>query len=375
VVAEGRVRTGVRRCDAPSTQQLVEAILRAAGSDPDIALEVARHLVRSNLSGHDSHGVIRVPQYVDRIERGELAPNARPTFIARTDVTALIDGNRGFGHVATAFALEWAMTQARACGLAAAAIRHCTHMGRLGEFTERAAEAGLIAMLTVGAAGPGVGGMFLHGGKQRFLGANPWSFGVPAGDRSPMIVDASSSMIAQGKVAVARAYGSALPPGCIYDVEGRPTTDPEDFYNGGGLVPLGGEVAGHKGYGLALTSALIGGLSMIDDSHPTLIGASVEPGFEEARGQIAGLFLIVVNPTSFGKPESYHNMVDDTLSAIKNSPPAPNVAEAMVPGEPEARSREERLESGFELPVDACRQIEAIAERYRVTPPAGWATS
>jgi uncharacterized oxidoreductase len=295
--------------------------------------------------------------------------------MVRTDVTALIDGNRGFGQVATAFALEWAMTQARTCGLAAAAVRHCTHMGRLGEFTERAAEAGLIAILTVGAAGPGVGGMFLYGGRQRFLGANPWSFGVPADDHSPMIVDASSSMIAQGKVAVARAYGAALPPGCVYDAEGRPTTDPEAFYIGGGLVPLGGEVAGHKGYGLALASALLGGLSMIDDSSPTLIGASVESGLEGASGQIAGLFLIVVNPAAFGEPETYRRMVGDTLSAIKTSPPAPNVVATMVPGEPEARSRAERLESGFELPEDACRQIEALAERYHVAPPAGWVTS
>jgi LDH2 family malate/lactate/ureidoglycolate dehydrogenase len=316
-----------------------------------------------------------VPQYVERIEQGELVPNARPTFIAHHDATALIDGHRGFGQVATAFALEWAMAQARNHGLAAAAIRHCTHMGRLGEFTERAAEAGLIALLTVGAAGPGVGGMFLYGGRQRFLGANPWSFGVPGTDHSPMVVDASSSMIAQGKVAVARASGSALPPGCIYDAEGRPTTAPEDFYNGGGLVPLGGEVAGHKGYGLALASALLGGLSMIDDANPTLIGASVQPGFEDASGQIAGLFLIVVDPAPFGPPERYRHMVDDTLAAIKDVPPAPGVAEVLAPGEPEARSRTNRLEAGFELPEEACLQIEAIAEKYHVTPPAGWATS
>jgi uncharacterized oxidoreductase len=276
--------------------------------------------------------------------------------------------------VATAFALDWAMTQARAHGLAAVAIRHCTHMGRLGEFTERAAEAGLIAILTVGAAGPGVGGMFLFGGRQRFLGANPWSFGVPAGDRSPVIVDASSSMIAQGKVAVARAFGSALPPETVYDAEGRPTNDPEDFYNGGGLVPLGGEAAGHKGYGLALASALLGGLSMIDDPDSTLIGATVQQGFEDASGQIAGLFLIVVDPSPFGQPDRYRHMVDETLTAIKRSPPAPNVAEVMVPGEPEARSRAERLEAGFDLPEGACRQIEAIAEQYHVTPPAEWAT-
>jgi LDH2 family malate/lactate/ureidoglycolate dehydrogenase len=114
---------------------------------------------------------------------------------------------------------------------------------------------------------------------------------------------------------------------------------------------------------------------MIDDPHPTLIGASIQPGFEEASGQIAGLFLIVVDPAPFGRPERYRRMVNDTLAAIKKVPSAPDVAEVMVPGEPEARSRVKLVEAGFELPEEVCRQIEAIAERYHVTPPAGWATS
>jgi LDH2 family malate/lactate/ureidoglycolate dehydrogenase len=274
----------------------VTGVFAALGADAEIATEVARHLVRANLSGHDSHGVIRVPQYVTQAERGELDPAARPTILRETPVTALIDARRGFGHYSTAWALDWALTHAREHGIAAAAVRHSGHIGRLGEYTERAAEQGLIAIVTVGAGGPGVGGMVLYGGRRRFFGANPWSIGIPAKDRAPMMFDGSTSTVAEGKVRVAQAKGIHLPPGCIIGPDGSPSTDPSDFYAGGALVPLGGAVAGHKGYGLAMASALISGLAMIDDENPTLIGASVVQDDPDPRGIVAGVFLAVINP-------------------------------------------------------------------------------
>jgi len=118
-------------------EQFIAQVYRAVGADQDVAAEVARHLVRSSLSGHDSHGVIRVGHYLGQIERGEIIPSARPAVIHETEVMALVDGKRGFGHFATAFTLDCALTKARQHGLAAAAIRHCNHIGRLGEYTER----------------------------------------------------------------------------------------------------------------------------------------------------------------------------------------------------------------------------------------------
>ena len=256
-------------------QSFVLRVLLGLGAEPDIAEEVARHLVRANLSGHDSHGVLRVPQYAEQVDSGELAPSARPSLLRESPVTALIDAQRGFGHFSTAFALDWAIRHARDLGVSAVAVRHSSHIGRVGEYGERAAAAGLIAIVTVGAAGPGVGGMVLFGGRQRFFGANPWCMAFPVAGGDPVLLDASSSTVAEGKVRLARASGKALPPGCIIDADGRPTTNPHDFYAGGALSPLGGEVAGHKGYGLAMASALIGALSMVDDPDHTLIGASV----------------------------------------------------------------------------------------------------
>ena len=349
-------------------ESFVASVFRAMRADRDVAAEVARHLVRANLSGHDSHGVIRVPKYVAQADRGELMPAARPTLAHESGGTGLIDGHRGFGHFATAFALDWALDKARQHGLAAAAIRHCTHIGRVGEYTERAAERGLICIMTVGAAGSGVGGVALYGSRRRFFGANPWSIAVPAQGRPPVVFDGSTSMIAQGKVWVAQDKGVELPPGCIVDKDGRPSIHPEDFFAGGALLPLGGEVAGHKGYGLFLLSALIGGLSMIDDPTPTLIGAPTLPD-AEMTGCIAGVFLIVVSPSCFGAGQRYQEMVSQTVEVAKKVPPAPGFEEILMPGELEARARSRRAREGVSLPEATWQDLVKVGERFGVAPP------
>ena len=358
-----------RTVEADPLRQFTTRILRAVGASDEVAGEVARHLVKSNLSGHDSHGVIRIPQYVRQIDSGEIVPSALPEILRESPGTALVDARRGFGHFSTAFALEWAMRQARQHGVTAVAVRHSTHIGRVGEYTERAGEQGLIAIVTVGAGGPGVGGMMLHGGRGRFFGANPWSIGIPALERSPMMFDGSTSTVAEGKVRVARAKGAALPPGCIVDREGRPTTDPNDFYAGGALTPLGGEVAGHKGYGLAFASVLLGALAMIDDPDPTLIGASVVQETPDKRGILAGVFLVVIDPAFFGDAGHYRAMASEMLAAAKRIPPAPGTPEVLVPGEPEVLMREQRSRQGIGLPEATWQDLAKVGERFRIPLP------
>ena len=175
-------------------------------------------------------------------------------------------------------------------------------------------------------------------------------------------------MIAQGKIEAARAKGVGLPPGCIIDKAGNPSTNPEDFYAGGALLPLGGEVAGHKGYGLCLVSALIGGLSMIDDPEPTLIGAPTLPDIE-MRGRIAGVFLIVVNPDCFGDGQHYQNMVSQTVDVAKSVRPAGGLKEILIPGEPEVRARERREREGVVLPEATWQDLVKVGQRLGVPPP------
>jgi LDH2 family malate/lactate/ureidoglycolate dehydrogenase len=349
-------------CPAAGLETFAVAIAGRLGADPDVASEVGRHLVRSNLSGHDSHGVIRLPQYALDVDRGELVPPARPVVLRETEVAALIDAGLGFGHHSTMVALEWAMTRARRHGVAVAAVRHSTHIGRLGEYGERAAAAGLVGIVTVGLAGPGAGIVVPFGGRECFMGTNPWAISVP-GESEAMVFDAATSVMAEGKVRVARAKGADLPPATIQDREGRPSRSPEAFYAGGALLPLGGN-AGHKGYGLGLASALIGGLAMGDDPDP-FPGRSAA----DSTGRIMGVFVQVIDPGCFGDAAAYRARVDDTLAAARRVPPADGRDTVLVPGDPEIRTRARRGREGVPLAPATWSELCALSARLGVAIP------
>ncbi len=343
-------------------------LARAMGADAEVAAEVGRHLVRANLSGHDSHGVMRFIQYVEEADRGLLRPAARPRVLREGATTALFDARRGFGHHSTMVATRWAIDRARRAGLGAAAVRHSMHVGRLGEYTERVAEEGLVGLVTVGVAGPGSGLVAPFGGSQRFLGTNPWSLGIPAAGRPPFVYDAATSTVAEGKVRLARSRGSSLPPGLVRDHEGRPGLDPAVLYEGGTLTLLGDELAGHKGYGLSMAAALVGGLAMMDDPEPTPAGCMRMPA--EWGTRIAGVFVLVVDPAAFGDPDEYRRRVTEVLEAAAASPPAPGRSEVLVPGDPERRSRRRRAAEGIPIPIVTWSELAGIAERFGIRMPA-----
>jgi LDH2 family malate/lactate/ureidoglycolate dehydrogenase len=350
----------------PLTEFTTELIQRL-GSPADIAAEVARHLVRANLSGHDSHGVARLPQYVGQIDQGALSPAARPTVLTDAGAVAVMDAQRGFGQYSSAVALDWAMKRVAEHGVAAVSIRRSMHVGRLGEYSERAADKGLIAMITAGSVGEQVGGVGMPGARGRYFGTNPWSFGFPStGD--PVMFDGSMSTVAEGKVRLARATGKTLPPDCIVDPSGEPSQNPDDFYAGGALLPLGGDVAGHKGYGLALTSALLGGLSAVGDTDPTVLGAQVA-GDGDARGRVSGMFVLVLDPATFAG-DGYRELVDAASAGIKRAPARSAEAGPLLPGEPELRARAARSEAGIPLPDATWNDLVGLSERFDVTLPA-----
>ncbi len=355
-------------CPAGPLEAFVRGVVQAMGAGEDVAAEVSRHLVRSNLSGHDSHGVILLPAYVGQADRGELIPAARPVMLRESEVVALVDAGRGFGHFSTMRAMEWAIARAPRHGVAVVAVRHSTHIGRLGEYTERAAGAGLIGIVTVGAGGPGIGSMLLHGSRARFFGTNPWSLAVPGVTRA-MVYDGATSVMAEGKVRVARAARRLLPPECILDKDGRPSRDPEALYAGGAMLPLGGAVAGHKGSGLAMASALIGALGMIDDPEPTAVGATPDPAVTERAGRLGGLFVQAIDPACFGDAARYRALVEEHLAVAKRMPPAAGLSEVLVAGEPEAQARERRGRDGIPLAAATWAELGAVAERFGVALP------
>jgi LDH2 family malate/lactate/ureidoglycolate dehydrogenase len=254
------------------------------------------------------------------------------------------------------------MGRARDHGLAAASLRHPTHIGRLGEYTERATEAGLVAAVTVGTAGEGQRLAVPFGGSAPALGTNPWSLGVPGARGRGVVFDAATTVVAEGKVHFAQDRGAQLPPGCILAADGTPSRNPDDFYDGGMLLPLGGEVAGHKGSGLALVAALFGGLAMAGDGQSNT-------GEQAPTTTMTGVFVLVVNPAWFGDAGAYLSMVADTVEVVKRTPPSAGVGEVLVAGEPEVRSREQRGRDGIRLPDGTWAALQAVADRFGVPMP------
>src|SRR5215212_6774445 len=244
-------------------RSFVAGIFGATGSSPEEARIVSDHLVDANLTGHDSHGLIRAAKYVDWIRDGQLLPNRHAAVVKDTPALLVVDGGFGYGQVIAHEAMELAAERAGQAGLCAVAIRNAGHLGRIGAWPEQLAEAGLASIHFVNTSGFGIL-VAPHGGTDRRLSANPIAAGAPGPDAGPIILDISTSAIAEGKIQVALNRGETLPAGCTIDSEGRPNADPRTFYGPpvGALLPVGG----HKGYGLSVfceifAGALSGGLT------------------------------------------------------------------------------------------------------------------
>ncbi len=332
-------------------------VLRALGADAQDAATVGQHLVDANACGHDSHGVMRLTEYARDIQAGSIIPAAKTRVVTQLGGTALLDARRCLGIAAAVTAVSHAITMCRATGIAGVAVRHASHIGRLGYYAESASQDGLILIMTAGAIGPGVGVTVLPGTAARFAGGNPWCFGFPTGPAAPaVVVDISSSAVAEGKLRLARAQQQRLDDGLIVDRSGQPTVEAEDFYRGGGLLPLGGPVA-HKGVGLLIASALLAALSMIGDPEPTLAGA---PAPDAAGTAVGGVFVLAIDPNVFGGTDAYRAMLSDCLATLRQS--ARGCGSGLtLPGEPEAAVRQRRLRDGVPLPLPVAEQLTQLA--------------
>ncbi len=360
--APPNVRTStVATFAAPDLEAVALRIIARLGTPDRAAAEVARHLVRANLAGHDSHGVMRLPQYAQMVADGTVRPAESPRVIAEKGATVLVDGGCTFGQITGAYALETATARVGALGTVVVAMRNANHLGRIGDYAEVAAARGHVAMVTVGVAGPGLGGAAPFGGAEAFLSTNPWAFGVPSDSETPVLVDFATTVVPEGKVRVARDSGKLLPDGTILDSRGNDSNDPNDFYAGGVLLPLGGAVAGHKGYGLALASALIGALGAIGQVPPNLVGALTPPqGTADAAG---GAVLILIDPAAFGSADDFRQTVGRVSRAARRTRPARGEP-VQVPGDPEARSTALRARDGIALPDATVAALRELASRF-----------
>ena len=329
---------------ADELRSLGIAIFTAAGASQKNAAGVMASLVSANLAGHDSHGVIRIPSYVQDIKNGRLRPSTEPLVERETAATATVDGQATFGQLGARLTAQTAARKARETGLAGAALYRAHHTGRIGEWAELGAGEGLITMVAAaGAHGPRQVAPF--GGKSATLGTHPIAWAVPRrGGQPPILLDFATSAAAQGKLMVARAKREPVPSGWIIDREGRATTDVEDFYAGGVLLPF----AGHKGYALSVIVELLAvGLSG---------GDSVDP-----KERASCLYVSCIDPNVFRPDGGFLETVERVAERLKAVPPAEGFSEILLPGEPEARSREQRSRDGIPLPDATWETILEVA--------------
>jgi uncharacterized oxidoreductase len=340
-------------------KELTTSIFSRLGAPLAHAEIVAHHLVESNLVGHASHGVMRITQYSNAIQDGELIPHANPQLIKDHVAGAVLDGRQGFGQVAGLEAMSLAIKKARETSVAAVTVYDSYHSGRLGAYTQYAAQAGLIGIVMVNAGGGGQS-VVPFGGSERRLATNPFSISAPSGgDFNPML-DVATSMIPEGKVRDTHRRGELLPPGCIVDNQGRPSRDPVDFYASppGALLPWGGPI-GYKGFGLAF---------MIDILAGVLSGAGCcRPENLPARD---GLLFIAIDIKHFVNVQQFLDQVRELTEYVKSCPPSPGFDEVFAPGELEHQEYLRRAEHGIELDDFTWTEIKAHADRLGIEIPS-----
>ena len=340
------------------------ALLQKCGASESHATIVAEHLADSNLTGHDSHGFIRVMQYLREISDGVIIPNAEPMVISETTTAAQIDGNNTFGQVVATMALKIALGKAREHGMSVVTMSNHQHTGRIGSYQEKAAKEGMAAIMCTGF----VGGTQLKdvapfGGLARKLGSNPIAMAFPYRDDAPILLDFATSVVAEGKLRVARARGESIPSDWVMTSEGTPTNDPNDYYSGGSILPTGGFYSGHKGYALSFMVAMFSGI---------MAGLGVSSETSTATGdhlQRGGTVLMLIDLAKLGSLDLIKTQVDGVVEYVKDTPLRDGFSEIYYPGEIEARTRSERGARGIHNEDATWEEISEVMKKHGVQEP------
>ena len=340
----------------------VTEVFAHAGSSAAEARRIATYLTTANLTGHDSHGVIRVPTYVRWKKIGTVVPDQTVELVVDTPSLAVIDGKFGYGQTVGPQAVAIGIEKCKAQGLAAIALRNTGHIGRVGDWAEMAAAEGLVSINFVNAAGSVL--VAPYGGVERRLSTAPYCVGIPRPGQHPVVLDFATSQVAEGKVMVASRGGKKLPKGALIDLDGTLGEDPATLYGphtpdgprdhsqGKGAIRAFGE---HKGSGLALICELLGG---------ALTGnGATSPD----RRFSNGMFAIYVDPKRIDTGNFFDGEVARYIAYFKQTKPAIGTDEVLVPGEPEAKLRLERIKNGVPLPDDTWSAIVNAAREVGVS--------
>jgi len=334
--------------------RLARDIFKACGTPGSEAEIVAEHLVTSSLMGLDSHGIMRIPQYVNAIKEGTIRPGAAITILEETSTTAIVDAGYNFGQVGGMRAIEISIEKAKKNSVSSVIVRHSNHAGRLGAYPEVAVKQGFISMAMCSSIG---GGHFVSpwGGREGRLATNPIAFAAPT-KGNPILIDISTSVASEGKIRVKREQNELLPEEWILDASGNPSTNPKDFYgpSKGVILPLGGK-QGYKGYAFSLMVEILAGI---------LLGDGYTP--KDIKEPINGLWLLVLDISAYMSPEQFKHQIDGLIKYLKSSPPADGFSKVTVPGELDFGKMKERRAKGIPMGDKVWKNIKELAKELGV---------
>ena len=336
---------------ADRLQNIAASLLIGAGASAEEAAIVSRHSVGANLAGHDSHGIIQIPTYIDRVKRGHIVPGAPFDTLQESSTTTVIDGNWGFGYVVSERAMSITIEKAKQHGVAAATVFRQSHVGRVADYPLMAAREGLIGIMTAD-SGRSSKGVVPFGGREPRLGTNPICIAMPSNLEAPMFIDMATSAVAAGKLGVAVARGASVPEGWIIDKDGNPSTNPGDLRNGGAVLPLGGP-EGHKGYGLSVMVEILSGI---------LTGLGF--GHDPSGRHNDGCFMAAFNVEAFRPLDDFKQEVTEFAQYLKSTPTAAGFSEVFYPGELEHLKEQTLLQDGVAIEDSTWDALKSLAEEY-----------
>jgi uncharacterized oxidoreductase len=331
-------------------------VFEAAGSNHPEAQIIADHLIEANLRGHDSHGVGLIPNYLQHLAGGTVVPNRKGRVVSENGSLIVYDGERAWGQIAAREAVVIGIAKARETGVAVVALRNPHHIGRVGTYGEMCAATGLVSFhfVNVTDARPAVAPW--RGTDARFS-TNPVCIAIPGPDpERPIILDMATSVVAMGKVRVARNKGEQLKPGILLDGAGKPTTDPAAMYRQprGALMTMGE----HKGYALAFVCEMLAG---------ALCGSGTMRPDRQGRGTATnGMLTIVIDPSRLVDREWLAQEIAAMTAYITASPPARSDEPVLIPGDPERRTRAERIANGVPIDDETWRELTVAARGINV---------
>lgn len=342
--------------NADLLRDLTTALFEAVDTPHAAAAFIADSLVASDLAGHASHGVIRCPQYLEVVDLGFIDPVVAPEVVSIDGATVKIDAKFGWGQPAMQLATEQTLALAKSFGIAIGVVENAYHIGRVAPYVEEVAREGMIA-LALANVGPGVAP---YGGRTRVLGTNPIAWAVPGDDPDhPYCADIATSQIAEGKARVALTTGTTVPFGSIVDLDGNPSENPQDLYDGGALTAFGG----HKGSGFSVLVSLLG---------HGLAGATPERLLERHGGN--GPVIVVIDPARFRPLDEFLAATSEEAARVRAATPAEGFTEVLMPGDREQRLRARGVQDGCEIDPVTWEKLVEEARRFGL-PESLWATT